>query len=291
VSDATSGVFTSGTVDLGPVLDELFPHPIRYHLVWSQERAEVPLFVWEPVSPSDDFVAIGMVCSNSADPPPLTDVRCVATRFLAASSMKPKQVWTDGASSGGRAGSLWRVSGIGTLGASDTHAAPIGPWLEMRANAFAANKFPSTSSAVLRMLQERIDELEDVGAADAAIASRAEASRVAAGLTGVGEEKSRWLTTSSAWLDNSELHTDSMIATVGSIGPATNVLVDDEETCWQPVSAADSHWLCFDLQKPHLISKFVVRHRVACLLSLYAVFTRKCADSSLCPPPPHNDHR
>ena len=29
VTDATSGVFSSGTIDLRPVVDELFPHPIR----------------------------------------------------------------------------------------------------------------------------------------------------------------------------------------------------------------------------------------------------------------------
>jgi hypothetical protein len=220
------------------------------------------LYVWEPVSPSDDFVALGMICSNSVDPPPLTEVRCVSARFLAASSMRPKKIWADSASSGGKAGSLWRVSGIGSLGASDTHLAPAGPWCGLRANkAFPADQYPAISPAVKRLLQQRIDELEDVGAADAAIAERAEERRVAAGLTGTREEKSRWLTTSSAWLDNSELHTDSMIASVGSEGPATNVLVDDEETCWQPVSAAEPHWLAFDLQREYNIAKFIVRAR------------------------------
>ena len=228
----------------------------------------MPLYVWEPVSPSDDFVAIGMICSNSVDPPPLTEVRCVSARFLAASSMRAKKIWADSASSGGKAGSLWRVSGIGSLGASDTHLAPPGPWCELRASkAFPADQYPAISPAVKRLLQQRIDELEDVGAADAAIAERAEERRVAAGLTGTGEEKSRWLTTSSAWLDNSELHTDSMVASVGSEGPATNVLVDDEETCWQPVSAAEPHWLAFDLQREYNISKFIVRPR--CPLAVY----------------------
>ena len=255
--------------ELPPLLPQPPPiSPHRYHLVWAQERAEVPLYVWEPVSPSDDFVAIGMICSNSVDPPPLTEVRCVSARFLAASSMRAKKIWADSASSGGKAGSLWRVSGIGSLGASDTHLAPPGPWCELRASkAFPADQYPAISPAVKRLLQQRIDELEDVGAADAAIAERAEERRVAAGLTGTGEEKSRWLTTSSAWLDNSELHTDSMVASVGSEGPATNVLVDDEETCWQPVSAAEPHWLAFDLQREYNISKFIVRPR--CPLAVY----------------------
>ena len=55
----------------------------------------MPLYVWEPVSPSDDFVALGMICSNSVDPPPLKEVRCVSARFLAASSMRPKKIWAD----------------------------------------------------------------------------------------------------------------------------------------------------------------------------------------------------
>jgi hypothetical protein len=109
-------------------------------------------------------------------------------------------------------------------------------------------------------LQQRIDELEDVGVADAAIAKRADQQRINAGLTGSGETISGWLRTSTSWLDNSDLHTDSMIAKVGSVGPATNVLVDDDETCWQPVSGAEAHWLAFDLQLEYNISKFVVRH-------------------------------
>jgi len=48
--------------------------------VWSfhygQDQA---LFIWRPVPPSDDFVALGMLATKTEDPPPLDALRCVVS--------------------------------------------------------------------------------------------------------------------------------------------------------------------------------------------------------------------
>ena len=52
------------------VLRFCFPHPARFHQVWGIQTGAAPLFVWEPVPPSAEYVALGMVASQSEEPPP-----------------------------------------------------------------------------------------------------------------------------------------------------------------------------------------------------------------------------
>ena len=52
---------------LTSVLDRLFPRPRRYHLVWSHPRTRSPLYVWEPVPPSDDYIALGCLATTGED--------------------------------------------------------------------------------------------------------------------------------------------------------------------------------------------------------------------------------
>ena len=54
---------------------QCMPHPLRFHRVWAIQTGSQPLFVWEPVPPSDEFVALGMVATSTEEPPPVRLVR------------------------------------------------------------------------------------------------------------------------------------------------------------------------------------------------------------------------
>jgi hypothetical protein len=92
------------------------PHPLRYKLVWKQERGETHLFAWRAVPVSADFVALvsdgcltawlprrlttgggaqGMICTNSSEPPPRTAMRCVPVGWTKTSTVAPKKIWDD----------------------------------------------------------------------------------------------------------------------------------------------------------------------------------------------------
>ena len=45
------------------------PHPARFHRVWSVQTGTRPIFFWQPVPPSDDYVALGMIATDTEEPP------------------------------------------------------------------------------------------------------------------------------------------------------------------------------------------------------------------------------
>ena len=66
------------------MLDRFFPHPVRYHQVWSQERGQRAFFSWEAVPPEGPFIALGMIGTDDREPPPLEAMRCVHASWLGA---------------------------------------------------------------------------------------------------------------------------------------------------------------------------------------------------------------
>ena len=79
-------VFLSSIYSTPPsqVLDRFFPHPVRYHQVWSQERGQRAFFSWEAVPPEGPFIALGMIGTDDREPPPLEAMRCVHASWLGA---------------------------------------------------------------------------------------------------------------------------------------------------------------------------------------------------------------
>jgi len=59
----------SSSETIHPAIEEQFPMPIRYHLVWQQDQGQKSCYAWEGVPPSDQFVCLGMVCTTSEQPP------------------------------------------------------------------------------------------------------------------------------------------------------------------------------------------------------------------------------
>jgi Vacuolar protein sorting-associated protein 62 len=63
------------------IVDTLFPHPIRFREVWKQEGGTKSLYIWKPVPPNSAFVVLGMVATNTDEPPKNDTVRCIPRRW------------------------------------------------------------------------------------------------------------------------------------------------------------------------------------------------------------------
>jgi hypothetical protein len=120
------------------ILDVLIPHPIRYTEVWRHRRGERPLYVWRPVPPTPDFVALGMFATPSDDPPQVNECRCVPKVWLIPTTEIPRRVWTD-AGGGGRPGSFWVLSKTGLLHATEQHSPPSEVGYDFWSMEFMAN--------------------------------------------------------------------------------------------------------------------------------------------------------
>jgi len=91
----TRGAKKAFAADLERFKDLYFPHPVRFRQVWRDINSKKPLFLWEPVPPTPDFVGIGLVASLDNAEPALTEIRCVPRKWAwkldTASTIK---VWT-----------------------------------------------------------------------------------------------------------------------------------------------------------------------------------------------------
>eukprot|EP00457_Paulinella_chromatophora_P000872 gb/GEZN01000873.1/.p1 GENE.gb/GEZN01000873.1/~~gb/GEZN01000873.1/.p1 ORF type:complete len:731 (+),score=107.96 gb/GEZN01000873.1/:1256-3448(+) len=143
-----------GSPCLGPEFLELIvPYPVDYQLVW-QHRTGRPLYVWQPVPPSDLFSSLGMVFTVVPRKPGLKAIRCIPTSWLIArgtteakenvgsrlaaapsklsvvlpwgtsvNAGRAKEVWSD-APPDGAPGSLWVVNSLGLVHARLGFSAP-----------------------------------------------------------------------------------------------------------------------------------------------------------------------
>ena len=67
------------------LIEQLLPPPVRYRLVWHDKGAVTrPIYLWRPVPPSAQFVAMGMLSTATDEPPSLDAMRCVPRRWCAA---------------------------------------------------------------------------------------------------------------------------------------------------------------------------------------------------------------
>ena len=134
----TDSSWSSDNID--DICKKFLPHPKRFHLEWSKMVGDSLLFVWKPIPPGPEFVALGMVCSNSDEPPPLTSVRVVPRKWLTLMSGAEVEATTvrmwDDSGSAGRPGGLWQMTAAGTLHASDGQRQPDVTVYKLKARAF-----------------------------------------------------------------------------------------------------------------------------------------------------------
>ena len=114
-SAVTFGDLGMGSSDhLAAVVDQLLPHPIRYRLAWHSTSFKPPLYVWRPVPPSGQYLALGMLCTTTDEPPPTTAMCCVPRRWCERQATPARSVWRD-EGQGGRPGSFWAVPTVELL--------------------------------------------------------------------------------------------------------------------------------------------------------------------------------
>ena len=135
LTDLSVGAMTASKW-LPLVIPQLFPHPQRFKQVWSIQTGSEPLFIWRPVPPSDEYVALGMVATKVEDPPPsCKSVHCVPASWVEAEPDMMKMLWSDEGASG-KPGSLWAAGSLQLLVAAQGHSAPGDCSFKMRRTRF-----------------------------------------------------------------------------------------------------------------------------------------------------------
>ena len=131
----TAGARFVGSDHMEEVRNKFTPHPVRFHQKWNQQKGEKPLYAWEPIPPTDDFVALGMVITTSDTAPPVECVRVVPRKWTKKSLVVPRLVWND-AGTGGRPGSIWIINELGLLWVTSGHEPPSGPFYTAKQEKF-----------------------------------------------------------------------------------------------------------------------------------------------------------
>mmetsp|Transcript_23985 Transcript_23985/g.23023 ORF Transcript_23985/g.23023 Transcript_23985/m.23023 type:complete len:612 (+) Transcript_23985:2409-4244(+) len=118
----TQGSFVGGSSWLPHVLDLYLPRPARFRLVWSVTHGSNPFYAWEPIPPTDEFVAMGMIGTTKDTPPDVRVMRCVSKSWLKESDYV-HSIWDD-SGSGGREGSIWIFNTLNLAGFVAGHNPP-----------------------------------------------------------------------------------------------------------------------------------------------------------------------
>ena len=105
----------------------------------TKEGVEADLYIWKAVPPNNDFVALGMVATNSADEPSLMSLRCCYKGWLVRSTDTPVLIWSD-AGKGGKKGSIWQLNKMGLLHVVEGHDCPSGEFFELKSDFFEASR-------------------------------------------------------------------------------------------------------------------------------------------------------
>jgi len=156
VSDTGSG--HKAVVD--QVVQALFPYPLRFHLVWSQSRSKKPMYIWNAVPPSNKYVAMGMVLTDTEDPPDRDCMRCVCIHLLKPTEAAPVKIWDD-AGGGGRPGSVWYVSGARLLyGQKGTNEPQRKRFYDFSFSRLILEESPEVMKLFEQMYQTRMRQLE-----------------------------------------------------------------------------------------------------------------------------------
>lgn len=135
----TTGNWVGGSSWLPFVLDRFLPRPARYRLVWSITQGANPFYAWEPVPPSDDFVALGCIGTKTDKPPDVRMMRCVCKHWCMETSVL-KSVWND-SGSGGREGSIWTNNSLQLIGFVNGHDPPRRKPMDLKNHRFFLREY------------------------------------------------------------------------------------------------------------------------------------------------------
>jgi len=212
-----------------PALEEQFPYPKRFHLVWQQEQGQRSLYAWEGIPPSDQFVCLGMIATTSETAPPVSRLRCVPRNYLMESADIPKCVWDD-SGTGGTPGALWTGNSLNLFCVTKGHEPPIEPFFELKAPKF------------------RLDILTEW--------KPKPKLEMAGGHKEGAPENHHWLSNNLRWCRNTKGWVSEMYKPTGANGPASNLVDGSLTSQWNAASADKEQWVIFDFGSPVELSAF-----------------------------------
>lgn len=119
-----SGFFAKHPRDeLKRFLGTFFPHPIRFRQIWRSKDKSNALYIWAPVPPSSDYVAVGMLCTTVDEAPDLEELRCMPRLWADPRSGPLFKAWS-GTGTDGTVASMWLTGDTGVLQVSTTEEPP-----------------------------------------------------------------------------------------------------------------------------------------------------------------------
>ena len=140
----TTGSWVGGSSWLPHVLDRYMPHPARFRLAWSLTHGSNPFYAWEPVPPSEEFVALGFIGTKEEKEPNVSCMRCVARDWCKDSGFLQK-AWDD-SGSGGRQGSIWVFNTLNLIGFVSGSDPPRRKGFDLKSRRFFLREYSDTRS-------------------------------------------------------------------------------------------------------------------------------------------------
>ena len=126
---------------LNAVMALVCPYPLKYRQVWHFARGDKSFYAWKPLAP-DNFVALGIMCTTSEEPPSVKAMRCVPLSWCVPSKVKPAKIWDDTGAGGGKPGSMWTVNSMDMLTVVPGHDPPTETFYDLSSNRFFLEGFP-----------------------------------------------------------------------------------------------------------------------------------------------------
>jgi hypothetical protein len=120
---------------MSAVIAAMCPYPIKYRQVWHFARGAKSLYAWQPIAP-DNFIALGMYLTTSADMPDVKVMRCVPAIWCAPSKLTPVKVWDDAGGGGGKPASMWIINSMGMFVVTTGYDSPKDTYYELNSSRF-----------------------------------------------------------------------------------------------------------------------------------------------------------
>jgi Vacuolar protein sorting-associated protein 62 len=125
---------------MNTVVGAVFAYPQRFKQIWHLPRGNKPIYAWKAIPP-EGYTAIGMIISNSEEPPDVTSMRCVPNSWCIVSKVVPVKVWDDSGAGGGKPGSIWVVNSHGLVAFVAGHEAPKESFYELASSSFSLEEY------------------------------------------------------------------------------------------------------------------------------------------------------
>ena len=162
IRDTKVGGMARHSEHIKDVLSRYMPHPKRFHQVWNKQTGDQEFYCWKPVPPSKRFVSLGVVCTTTAEDPPVESIRCIPRAWVKPVTDEATAVWND-AGSGGRPGAIWKTNEEGMMVAAQRHTPPHEIFYTLKMDEFFINPLDDQSAAEIeRAAKAKFEAVEVV---------------------------------------------------------------------------------------------------------------------------------